>query len=488
MEETSFSLAEQEAYLLIKHPLGHVDLTPRGAPDDGRGAPGSSQYDPFRVELERPLIATAIAYQTFTLDVLDQLKSDDFNYRLCRDVYDALNDLYKLKKPIDMLTVYETMKAKPHCSYVNLILLTQLCQESTVPSMADGYIDIVKKHSTMRKLHDLCAGVYSRLFSGIPPDQIIQYIKDSVYQIENSHPRSDGKTLKQLAEIETERIAKAREEFSKTGKLVLKGLLTGYQEIDQKYLGWNPGELHIVAARPGVGKTSFALNLLKRLCLDQKYKGLFFSLEMTSEHIYRRFLSICKRIPYWRLWTGNIELKDVENVHDIDKIKDVIVSTYDFDCIELSSIIRESRRVQDSSGLDVIFIDYLQLMKASRKKSFENRHVEVSEITRGLKLLAKELSVPIIALSQLSRNVNENERPGLRDLKESGSIEQDADSVMLLYRPVSATPQIGEKQPDNCINIDIAKNRNGPTGIVQLIQHPEFFIFDNVVKEDSNIV
>jgi replicative DNA helicase len=436
--------------------------------------------------VEKPLLATAIAYKTVTFDVLDQLKADDFNYRLCRDVYDALNDLYRLNKPIDMLTVYETMKAKPHCAYVNLILLTQLCQESTIPSMTDGYIEVIKKHSIIRKLHEFIGDVVSKICRKVDPNIILENIRASAEKIENSHSVASESTLKDLRAIEIERIREERKLIKEGEKPTIKGIPTGYAELDQKYLGWNPGELHIIAARPGIGKTSFALNLLKRICFDRAHKGLFFSLEMTSRHICLRALSICHKIAFWRLDSSVMTDDQFNEIDTSNKIENSVVSVFDFDCVDFSNIRREAKRVQSSRGLDIIFVDYLQLMKAAGRKSFENRHVEVSEITRGLKLLAKELSVPIVALSQLSRNVNENERPSLRDLKESGSIEQDADSVMLLYRPISATPQIGEKQPDNCINIDIAKNRNGPTGIVQLIQHPEFFIFENVAKESES--
>lgn len=389
---------------------------------------------------------------------------------------------------MDITTVYAGIKSLgARADSVSQLDLMKLTLESTTPSFIESYIKIITKNSLHRRLIDSSINFFiSANSSLVEPDYTIKMAKESIDEIENLTKCVDSSLFHDVAKIEIEEIKEAYQTYLKTGKPVVRGIRTYYPEIDSKLMGLKPGELHILAARPGCGKTAFALNMVKRMSIDREYKSLFFSLEMSTEQIVRRLFSICCSISTWRMLTGALTEQLLENLTSSINLEKSFISMVDSTGVDVYDIRREAKKNKSSRGLDIIFIDYLQLMKSSSGR-YENRHVEVSEITRSLKLLAKELDVPIVCLSQLSRNVSDSERPSLRDLKESGSIEQDADAVMLMYKtvPVPLAKPMPEPTNSICVNIDIAKNRNGPTGTLQLTLRPEFFTFESVCKDQS---
>ena len=434
------------------------------------------------------MLGTVIIYGNFVFDIVDKLISTDFNDLFCRTVFDAIKSTFEAGLNVDITTVYSGIKslgARAAC--VSQIDLMKLTLESTTPSFIDSYINIIIKNSLHRRLIDTSINFFiSANSSLIDPKATIKMARDSLDEIENLHKSIESDFIYEIAKSEIEEIKKAYQTFLETGKPVVRGIKIGYPEIDAKFMGLKSGELHILAARPGCGKTAFALNILKKVAIDDASKALFFSLEMSNEQIVRRLFSICYSVPAWRMLTGVLLQKHLDSLNSSIDLEKSIISMVDSTGVDVYDIRREAKKNKHSRGLDIIFIDYLQLMKSGSGR-YENRHVEVSEITRSLKLLAKELDVPIVCLSQLSRNVSDSERPSLRDLKESGSIEQDADAVMLMYKtvPVPLAKPMPDLVKGLCMNVDIAKNRNGPTGTIQLTLDPEFFTFESVCKEQS---
>lgn len=409
---------------------------------------------------------------------------------MCRDVFEAIKSLYLNKQQLDLITIYQELKKQAaKTSYITLVSLTSLCQEATTISFVDSYIQIILKNSLRRRLIAISEDFFLNAMSPLVDTQhILSKTMLSLSSVECDQTSKDDLAY-DLAKAELEEITKSYETYKETKQPVRRGISTFYNELDAKLFGLKPGELHILAARTGVGKTAFALNLIKNMCIDNKHKAIFFSLEMGKREIIRRVLSICSSSASWRMSSGVLSDEMHEKIKEsVERLNGIILSLKDSGHSDMVGLRKECIRTKHKLGLDIIFIDYLQLMKSNTKKSFESRHVEVADITRGLKLLAIELNIPIVALSQLSRNVKDDERPSLCDLRESGSIEMDADSVLLLYKTIpdlktqASTPVPGQPL---CINLDVAKNRNGPTGTIQLTYRPDTFTFESVYKEQS---
>ena len=404
------------------------------------------------------------------------ITGEDFYSRQYGIIFDAMVELNDENKPVDPVTLQAKLVEKgvsPEVSsleYLKDIL-------DTVPTAANirHYANIVADRSTARKLIKLNDEISNECYAGNQPlEQILDETEKKVFQIVQNRNVDDYTPINRIVmnamdHIETVYKAKGN----------VTGLATGFYDLDYKTAGLQNSDLILVAARPSMGKTALVLNMAQHMAFANKKHVAIFSLEMSKEQLVNRLFSLESHVDAQRLRTGSLTDADwkalIESAGNIGKSNLIIDDTPSISISELRS---KCRKYKLEHGLDIIMIDYLQLMSVSGGRSSDSRQQEISEISRSLKALARELNVPVVALSQLSRAVESrpDKRPMLSDLRESGAIEQDADVVMFIYRDDYYHKDTEKK---GIAEIIIAKQRNGPIGTVELIWLPELTKFAN---------
>ena len=434
---------------------------------------------PHSIEAEQSVIGSMLMGREAIMAASEILTSDDFYQHQYGVIFDAMVELFNEGKPVDLVTLQDRLKEKdvpPEvCSldFVRDIL-------ATVPTSANvrSYATIVHEKAVLRRLIKINEEIANNCYSG--KDSLEVILADTEKQIFNlleSRASGDFVPIRQVALNVLDKIEQATR-----SKSTVTGLPTGFIDLDYRMSGLQPSDLILIAARPSMGKTAFVLNITDYIAVRRQKTCLIFSLEMSKEQLVNRMLSMESNVDSQKLRTGTLTDADwdavVEGIGTIGSSKLVIDDTPGISIMELRS---KCRKVKLEHGLDLVMIDYLQLMTGSGGKSSESRQQEISEISRSLKALARELNAPVISLSQLSRacETRPDHRPMLSDLRESGAIEQDADVVMFLYRDDyynkdTDTPNIAE--------VIIAKQRNGPIGTVQLMWRPELTKFANLAK------
>ena len=393
-------------------------------------------------------------------------------------MFDAMVELFNEGKPVDLVTLQDRLKEKdvpPEVSSLDFVrdIVTMVPTSANVRS----YAQIVHEKAVLRKLIRTTEEIANTCYAGKDPlEDILADTEKQIFNLLQSRSTQDFVPIKQVAINVLEKI----EEAYKTQGTVT-GVPTGFIDLDYKLSGFQPSDLVLIAARPSMGKTAFVLNVVDHVAVRKKLPCMVFSLEMSKEQLVNRMLSMESNVDSQKLRTGSLTDADwdavIEGVGTIGNSKLLIDDTPGISIMELRS---KCRKVKLEFGLSLVIIDYLQLMSGSGK-SGDNRQQEISEISRSLKALARELNAPVIALSQLSRacETRQDHRPMLSDLRESGAIEQDADVVMFLYRDDyynkdTDTPNIAE--------VIIAKQRNGPIGTIQLMWRPELTKFANLAR------
>ena len=441
---------------------------------------------PQNIEAEKSVLGALLLEKDAIIRVADILRPEDF-YRTSNGIiYQALLDLYEEREPLDVLSLSNKLEEKQELEKVGgASYLTELV--NSVPSAANvtHYARIVQKKALLRRLIAVSSEIAEL---GYKEEEDIQTILDEAEQklfaISQKHVKKDFVPLKNILEEAFERI----DELHKSGD-DLRGVPTGFTDLDNILAGLQRSDLIILAARPSIGKTTFALDIARQIGTKAKIPVGIFSLEMSSDQLVDRMIAAQAHVDLWKLRTG--KLKTDPDSDDFQRIGEAmgtlseapiyIDDTATANILQLRTM---ARRLQAEHNLGLIIIDYLQLMEG---RSRENRVQEISEISRGLKNLAKELNIPILALSQLSRAVESrpDQRPKLSDLRESGSIEQDADVVLFLYREDRVKPDTPHK---NIVEVIVAKHRNGPLGTVQLYfdeQSTTFRQLERVHDEDG---
>ena len=434
---------------------------------------------PHSVEAEQSVIGSMLMDRDAIIAASEIVVADDFYQRQYGIMFDTMVELFNEGKPVDLVTLQDRLKEKdvpPEvCSldFVRDIL-------ATVPTSANvrSYATIVHEKAVLRRLIRINEEIANNCYSG--KDSLEVILADTEKQIFNlleSRASGDFVPIRQVALNVLDKIEQATR-----SKSTVTGLPTGFIDLDYRMSGLQPSDLILIAARPSMGKTAFVLNITDYIAVRRQKTCLIFSLEMSKEQLVNRMLSMESNVDSQKLRTGTLTDADwdavVEGIGTIGSSKLVIDDTPGISIMELRS---KCRKVKLEHGLDLVMIDYLQLMSGSGKNG-DNRQQEISEISRSLKAIARELSVPVIALSQLSRACESrtDHRPMLSDLRESGAIEQDADVVMFLYRD-----DYYNKDTDttNVAEVIIAKQRNGPIGTVNLGWRPELTRFVNMAKE-----
>jgi replicative DNA helicase len=436
---------------------------------------------PSNLEAERSILGAILLDDKAVLTVFETLRSQDFYLESHRRVFEKMLLLMNDSRPIDLITLKdELQRANELESVGGAAYLASLTDGLPRAINIEFYAQIVKEKSTLRRLIQISSETMSRSYQDEDPAQeILQHIEKAIFDISKQQFRTGFSAISPIVSD----VFKQIEELSNR-KTPVTGLETGFVDLDRMMAGLHPSDLIIVAARPSLGKTSLCLNIAEHSAIRNKKSVGIFSLEMSKEQLVKRLLCSESRIDAHRVNTGYLNKEDWNRLSQASgDLSDSRIFIDDTASITVPELRSKARRLSLEHGLDLIIVDYLQLMSGSTQR-YENRTQEISQISRGLKGIAKELRVPLIAVSQLSRAIEsrtgEHRRPQLSDLRESGSIEQDADVVMFIYREEMANPSEDSK---GLAELIIGKQRNGPTGTIQLAFSKQFTRFDSLYQE-----
>lgn len=437
---------------------------------------------PQNVEAEQAVLGAILLESTVMNQVLEILIPEDFYKDSHRKIYNAMIDLDRDSKPIDLLTLFDYLKANGNLmeEVGESSYLTYLTEIVPATENVGYYAKLVKEKSIMRKLVMAASDIAHRgNDDNVDIDEFLDQAEHTILDIAQNKIKPSFYDSRELA-------AKALEiiEALHARKELVTGIATGFEKLDKLTSGLQDSDLVIVAARPGLGKTSICLNIAAHAAVDYGMAIGIFSLEMTKEQLMLRMLSNKAKVNFSSIRSGYIKDEDLEKlVHAADEFSRAKIYIDDTPAITVLEIRAKARRQKRDKGLDLIIVDYLQLMRGTRRT--ESREREIAEISGSLKALAKELSVPVIAVSQLSRQTESrsDRRPQLADLRESGAIEQDADLVLFIHRADAYKKNQEEK--DGIAELIIGKQRNGPTGTVRLAFLEEQGVpsFENLAEE-----
>ncbi len=438
---------------------------------------------PHNIEAEQALLGCILIDVQIQGDILGMIKESDFYTEAHKNIYNTMVKIYLKSTPIDFITLTNQLeKDKLLDSVGGIEYITALT--NVVPSAVNFkyYCDIVKADSIRRKLISAGQHIIEDAFENEDKDASLQFAEKEIYDISEKEERSalehvgkpDGAIKKVLEKFDT--IAKNPDS--------LNGIPTGYKDFDAITNGLHNSDLILLAARPGVGKTSFSMNILVNAAVEEGKTCAVFSLEMSKEQLMQRAVCSLARVSMSKALNGSMTEEEWKRIWTATKkLEQSNLYIDDSSLTTPSDVLTKCRRLKSKQNVDLIMIDYIQLMSSGGLRKNENRVNEVSEISRNLKITAKELNVPIIVLSQLSRSVEsrtENgHRPMLSDLRDSGAIEQDADIVLFLYNPEKYNDIPQEDEPGT-VELIIAKHRNGRTGTVKLRWIGEYTTFVNI--------
>ncbi len=439
------------------------------------------RIQPHSEEAEKSVLGSMLMDRDAIVEAEDMLVQEDFYQRQYGILFEAMVELYREGKAVDLVTLQEKLKEKdlPE-AFGSLDFFRDLV--ATVPTSANirQYAQIVHDKATLRGLIKVTEEISNDCYLGKEDTPaILEKTEKNIFDLlQNRNKMSDYVPIQQVVINALNDI----EEASKT-KGRITGIATGFTDIDNKLTGLHAGELILIAARPAMGKTAFALNIAQHAAFRDNHKVAMFSLEMSKEQLVTRLIASESMVDSQQIRTGDLRDSEWEKLLEGAALIGNSQMIIDDTATTLAEIRSKCRKFKQSYGIEMVVIDYLQLMTGSNIRRNESRQQEISEISRGLKVLARELQIPIVALSQLSRAVEQRQekKPMLSDLRESGAIEQDADVVMFLYRDEYYNPDSEKK---NLAEIIVAKQRSGSTGSVELVWLGQYTKFANKQFED----
>lgn len=428
--------------------------------------PTARREQPHNPEAEASLLGAILIDSDALVKIADAIEADDFFDPRHKKIYEAIQQLYERRSPIDVLTLADQLKNSEALDIVGgPSYLTELTNYVPTASHVEQYAEIVGQKALRRRLIKASQEITTLGYdeSKVLRD-LIEEAESQLFQVSQSHVKQSVVSIEAILAESFDRLDDLHKDKNK-----LRGVPTGFRDLDNILAGLQRSDLFILAARPSMGKTALALNLAHNVATIAKQPVLLFSLEMSKEQLVDRLLSMESGVDAWALRTGNLTDTDFEKIGDaMGTLSEAPIYIDDTPGATISDIRTKARREAHQHPIGLIIIDYLQLMSGgSRFSGSDNRVQEISEISRGLKSIARELNVPLMALSQLSRSVESRNppHPQLADLRESGSIEQDADVVAFIYREEYYNPDTENK---GVTKIFIKKHRNGPTGEVDL--------------------
>ena len=451
--------------------------------------PADAQLDqiklpPHSVEAEQSVLGGLLLEASALDRIVDLISADDFYRQEHRLIYRQIVRLSEQAKPVDVITVAEALEIAGDLDKVGgLPYLGSLAQN--VPSAANirRYGEIVRERSIMRKLAEVGTDIASSSYNPTGRDaaQLLDEAERKVLEIAEAGSRGQQGFIA-MPPLLTQVVERIETLYGRDNPSEITGTATGFTDLDRLTSGLQPGELIIVAGRPSMGKTALAINIAENVALDSKLPVAIFSMEMNASQLAMRMLGSVGKLNQQDLRTGRLQDDDWGRLtHALGRLNDAPIFIDESGALSALEVRARSRRLHRQNSLGLIVVDYLQLMSSNAGKSSENRATEISEISRSLKALAKELHVPVIALSQLNRSLEQrpNRRPVMSDLRESGAIEQDADLILFIYRDEVYN---SDSQDKGKAEIIIGKQRNGPIGMVPLAFRGEYTRFDNLAS------
>ena len=442
------------------------------------------KIQPHSVEAEQSVVGSMLMDKDAVITASEIIRGEDFYQYQYGVMFDAIVELHNEGRPIDLVTVQDRLKEKdvpPEvCSieYIRELLLS-------VPTSANirSYAEIVREKAILRRLIKISEEISQSCYLGKEPmEEILEKTEKSVFDLIKNGTGGDHVPIEKIT---LDVLTKIEEAYRNHASVT--GLATGFTDLDYKTSGFQKSDFILIAARPSMGKTALVLNIAQFVAVRSRKKVAIFSLEMSKEQLVNRLLAMESGIDSQKLRTGSLADSDWDKlVESVGAIGDSGLMIDDTPGISISEMRSKCRKFAlEGGGLDLIIVDYLQLMSSGRRSGSDNRQQEISDISRALKALAREMNCPVVSLSQLSRAVESrnDKRPMLSDLRESGAIEQDADVVMFIYRD-----DYYNKDSENkgIAEIIIAKQRNGPTGTVNLVWLPETTRFANAQQRAYN--
>ncbi len=445
---------------------------------------------PHSIEAEQSILGAMLVYPSLVRMAIDQdLHAEEFYVEAHQRIYRCMMDLADSGQSVDITTLITRLNDTEQLALAGGADYVIKLSDSAVSS-ANGifYIDIIKERYHLRRLIETAEQIAEEGFdTGSSLDEVLDHAEKEILEVTRSRRASEFQSSKEVVSRVIKELVALRESDNH-----ITGVRTGYQDLDRMTNGFQRGDLIILAARPAMGKTALALNLGMYTALRNPGAVAFFSLEMPADSLMKRLLSAKSQVEGNKLRGGNITDEELNRLNEAgNELGAAKIFIDDSASIKVSQIFSKCRKLMSEHGLSLIVIDYLQLISGSGRNSGDNRQQEVSEISRNLKILAKEMNCPVIALSQLSRSVEQrnDKQPMLSDLRESGAIEQDADIVMFLYREdYYKKPGEQEERADvnEVVDLNLAKHRNGSVGHISLVFNKSISAFYNHIEEGGN--
>jgi replicative DNA helicase len=437
---------------------------------------------PFDLDAEKTILGIIIIDNSKLHTVLENIEINDFYDRGNQIIFESMIELMDSNTPVDFVTLRDTLYKSGKLDDIGgLQYLVKIADDITSTANVEYHTNIIKEKSNLRKLISIGNKLISMGYEGKEStDEIIEDVENAIFSVLG---KNIGMGIGQVRDYLASTIELIEKRCHEQGTLT--GISTSFVELDSITDGLQRADLIILACRPSVGKTSLSLNIMQNASIRHNIPTLFFSLEMAKEQLIMRILSSLGKVNSQKLKKGNLRDADWKKILKCKKqLESAPIFIDDSHGLSASALKAKCRRYKQELGIELVIIDYLQLLFADGK--FDNRQYEITAITRSLKDLAKELNIPILVCSQLSRAVEKREvkRPQLSDLRDSGAIEQDADLVLMLHRPnmytALAEDDFSEMQDDGTVELIVGKNRNGPTGILNLVFLKEYTLFHDV--------
>lgn len=447
---------------------------------------------PQNLEAEQSLLGALLLDKDSIIKVGDRINAEDFYADKHRSIFEAMTELYRKHEPVDLLSLANRLSEREELDRIGgRAYLIQLTNSVPTASHIVHYAEIVQKKATLRRLLNAASDISALAYEQIEDvETVLDQSEQKLFNVSRRFLKAGFTPINNILDTAFERIDEVHREKGK-----LRGVPTGYTDLDALLSGLQRSDLIILAARPACGKTSFALDLARHAAVKTKLPVGLFSLEMSKDQLVDRMLCAEAGVDLWKMRSGHLRddgaHDDFSRIgHAIGVLSEAPIYIDDSASANIMEIRTKARRLQMEHGLGLIVIDYLQLMESRGGGNSDNRVQEVTEITRGLKSIARELNVPVLALSQLSRQVELQKPaiPRLAHLRESGSIEQDADIVLFIYRKAAdRNYRLEDLSPEerNTAEIHIAKHRNGPTGVVKLFFDATRASFRNMARHDQ---
>ncbi len=434
---------------------------------------------PQNIEAEQAVLGAMLIKKEAISEVAQMLDDSDFYREAHRIVFQAMLELFNRNEAVDLITVTEQLRKDENMEKVGgIAFVTSLANSVPTAANVEYHAKIVKEKAQMRNLINSATAIAGMGYEDV--EDVADVMDKAEKMILEVAARRNNGDFTPIKNILLNTFSKIEQLYESKGGIT--GLSSGFKDLDKLTSGLQPSDLILVAARPSMGKTAFTLNIATNVAVKEKKAVAFFSLEMSKEQLVQRMLCSEGAIDSQRLRIGELDEKDwTKLISAADRLAAAPIFIDDTAGITVMELRSKARRLKAEYDLQLIVIDYLQLMQGRSSKGSDNRQQEISEISRSLKALARELNVPVIALSQLSRSVESRQvkKPMLSDLRESGSLEQDADIVMFLYREDYYDPDTENK---NITEVIIAKHRNGPVDTVQLFFHKQFTKFADLSR------